>query len=72
MGTGFIFFIFVPKGVACHVGFTLAQWNDGKVDQPLSRATFTSENKPLSVDCEVSSLETMIKRGIFAQIFKFL
>lgn len=39
-------------GVACHVGFTLAQWNDGKVDQPLSRATFTSENKPLSVDCE--------------------
>lgn len=39
-------------GVACHVGFTLAQWNEGKVDQPLSRATFTSENKPLSVDCE--------------------
>ena len=35
------------------MGFTLAQWNDGKVDEPLSRATFTSENKPLSVDCEV-------------------
>ncbi|CAH3017155.1 unnamed protein product [Porites evermanni] len=39
-------------GVASHVGFTLAQWNDGKVDEPLSRATFTSENKPLSVNCE--------------------
>ncbi|KAL9958773.1 hypothetical protein ACROYT_G035833 [Oculina patagonica] len=39
-------------GVACHVGFTLAQWNDGKVDEPLSCATFTSENKPLRVDCE--------------------
>lgn len=71
-GNQFYFFIILPKGVACHVGFTLAQWNDGEVDQPLSRATFTSENKPLSVDCEVSSLETMIKRGIFAQIFKFL
>ena len=47
---------FLPKGVACHVGFTLAQWNDGKVDEPLSRATFTSENKPLSVDCEVRML----------------
>ena len=44
---------FFPKGVASHVGFTLAQWNDGKVDEPLSRATFTSENKPLSVNCEV-------------------
>ena len=48
-----ICFCFFPKGVASHVGFTLAQWNDGKVDEPLSRATFTSENKPLSVNCEV-------------------
>ena len=46
-------FFLLPKDVASHVGFTLAQWNDGKVDEPLSRATFTSENKPLSVNCEV-------------------
>lgn len=40
------------SGVTSHTGFTLAQWNDGQTDKPLWRATFTSENKPLSVDCE--------------------
>lgn len=40
------------SGVTSHVGYTLAQWNDGKTDEPLWRATFTSENKPLSVNCE--------------------
>lgn len=51
-----VWFVVLDTGVACHVGFTLAQWNDGNNDEPLSRATFTSENKPLSVNCEVKLL----------------
>ncbi|KAK3713004.1 hypothetical protein QZH41_014115 [Actinostola sp. cb2023] len=39
-------------GVEVHVGFTLAQWNDGKPNGPLFCATFTSDNKPLRVDCQ--------------------
>ena len=46
----------LSEGVASHVGFTLAQWNDGNTGEPLSRVTFTSENKPLSVNCEVKYL----------------
>ena len=64
-------------GVACHVGFTLAQWNDGKVNGPLSRATFTSENKPLSVNCEVmflfcsSVVSFLVTRSLFLFILLF-
>ena len=47
-------------GVTSHVGYTLAQWNDGKTDEPLWRATFTSENKPLSVNCEVRRIAIMM------------
>ncbi|EDO37268.1 predicted protein [Nematostella vectensis] len=40
------------SGVEVHVGYVLAEWNDGKYDSNLSCATFTSENKPLRVDCQ--------------------
>ncbi|XP_031562151.1 cilia- and flagella-associated protein 61-like [Actinia tenebrosa] len=39
-------------GVEIHIGFTLAQWNDSNLDGPLTCATFTSDNKPLRVECQ--------------------
>ena len=51
------------SGVVVHVGFTLATWNDGRTEAPVQFATFTSDNKPLKVDCEVGTQLTLFAAG---------
>lgn len=40
------------EGVHTYHGYTLAQWNSGEKDLELKVATFTSDNKPLTLECE--------------------
>ena len=41
-------------GVVIHQDCTLARWNDGDEETQLRCATFTTNAKPIRVDCQVS------------------
>lgn len=42
-------------GVHLHVGYVLAQWNDGEDWTEIKTASFTSNDEPLTLECGVSN-----------------
>ena len=42
-------------GVQLHVGYILAQWNNGEDCTEIKSASFTSSDEPLTLDCGVST-----------------
>ena len=41
-------------GVEVHSGYLLAQWNEGRGGEIIESAGFTSNTKPLTLECSVS------------------
>ena len=46
--------LFICSGVATFYGYTLARWNNNENDPVLRTASFTSDTKPLTLECQVS------------------
>eukprot|EP00794_Sanderia_malayensis_P017621 gene17621-19375_t len=42
----------IMKGIVVHNEYTLAQWNDGERNDELTCSTFTSNTKPLRIECQ--------------------
>lgn len=60
-----IFKYYFLTGVQSYYGYTLARWNsDSANEEILKIATFTSDTKPLSLECQV--------RTFFKDVIKFL
>ncbi|XP_070577295.1 cilia- and flagella-associated protein 61-like isoform X2 [Ptychodera flava] len=45
--------VLAEKGIQLYSGFYLAQWNDGKGGDEICKASFTSETKPITLECSV-------------------
>lgn len=56
-------------GVAIHVGYYLARWNNGtQVPEEITSASFTSANVPLSLECQ--AFFAFHKKGVNINAFK--
>ncbi|XP_053397247.1 cilia- and flagella-associated protein 61-like [Mercenaria mercenaria] len=55
-------------GVHLHVGYILAQWNDGEDCSEIKSASFTSNDEPLTLDC--AAFFSYYRKGVDFEAFK--